>query len=67
MFKRIIRRPVLAIVISLLILFLGVLSIKALPVTQFPKIAPPRVITPSLAITPFLVITPSLAITPAAD
>lgn len=44
MFKRIIRRPVLAIVISLLIVFLGVLSIRSLPVTQFPKIAPPRVI-----------------------
>ncbi|AHE66827.1 efflux RND transporter permease subunit [Legionella oakridgensis] len=43
MFKRIIRRPVLAIVISLLITFLGFLSIRALPVSQFPKIAPPRV------------------------
>ncbi|WP_199737782.1 efflux RND transporter permease subunit [Legionella septentrionalis] len=44
MFKRIIRRPVLAIVISLLIVFLGFLSIRALPVTQFPQIAPPRII-----------------------
>ena len=31
-------------VVSLLIVFLGMLSIKTLPVSQFPEIAPPRVI-----------------------
>lgn len=44
MFKNFIKRPVLAIVVSLLIVFLGLLSIKMLPVSQFPEIAPPRVI-----------------------
>ena len=43
MFARFIRRPVLAIVISVVIVFLGLLSIKSLPVSQFPEIAPPRV------------------------
>jgi len=44
MFKNFIKRPVLAIVVSLLIVFLGMLSIETLPVSQFPEIAPPRVI-----------------------
>ncbi|MCB5191325.1 efflux RND transporter permease subunit [Methylobacillus arboreus] len=39
-----IKRPVMAIVLSLLIVFLGFLSIKTLPTSQFPDIAPPRVI-----------------------
>ncbi|MCB9227398.1 MAG: efflux RND transporter permease subunit [Chitinophagales bacterium] len=44
MFKHFIKRPVLAIAVSLVIMFLGVLSIKTLPISQFPEIAPPRVI-----------------------
>ncbi len=40
MFSKFIHRPVLAIVISLVIIFLGVLSIKTLPTSQFPEIAP---------------------------
>jgi HAE1 family hydrophobic/amphiphilic exporter-1 len=44
MFASFIRRPVLAIVLSVVIVFLGILSIKSLPVSQFPDIAPPRVI-----------------------
>ncbi|MBX3731999.1 MAG: efflux RND transporter permease subunit [Verrucomicrobiae bacterium] len=40
MFTRILRRPALAIVISLLILFLGGLSIATMPVSQFPEVAP---------------------------
>jgi HAE1 family hydrophobic/amphiphilic exporter-1 len=44
MFARFIRRPVLAIVISIIIVFLGILSIKSLPTSQFPDIAPPRVL-----------------------
>ena len=43
MFSKFIQRPVLAIVISLAIIFLGVLAIKTRPISQFPEIAPPRV------------------------
>src|SRR6476661_2489246 len=43
MFNKFIRRPVLSIVISLIIVFLGVLAITKLPVTQFPSISPPKV------------------------
>jgi len=43
MFNRFIQRPVLSIVISLIIVFLGVLAIVGLPVTQFPSISPPKV------------------------
>ncbi len=44
MFNVFIKRPVMAIMLSLMIVFLGVLSIKSLPTSQFPDIAPPRVI-----------------------
>ncbi|WP_116107368.1 efflux RND transporter permease subunit [Lewinella sp. IMCC34191] len=44
MFQSFIKRPVLAIVISLFMVLIGVLAIKALPISQFPEIAPPRVI-----------------------
>jgi HAE1 family hydrophobic/amphiphilic exporter-1 len=44
MFKNFIKRPVLAIVLSLLIVFLGGLAFKTLPISQFPEIAPPRVL-----------------------
>lgn len=43
MFNTFIRRPVLSIVISILITFLGALAIVQLPVTQFPAISPPKV------------------------
>jgi hydrophobic/amphiphilic exporter-1 (mainly G- bacteria), HAE1 family len=43
MFSAFIHRPVFAIVISLLILFLGGLAIKTLPTSQFPEVAPPVV------------------------
>ncbi len=43
MFNRFIQRPVLSIVISLIIVFLGALAITSLPVTQFPSISPPKV------------------------
>tara|TARA_R110002096_G_scaffold350395_2_gene543534 strand:- start:121122 stop:124283 length:3162 start_codon:yes stop_codon:yes gene_type:complete len=43
MFSRFIHRPVLAIVISVTFVFLGFLSIRSLPVAQFPDIAPPNV------------------------
>ncbi|MDX2082997.1 MAG: efflux RND transporter permease subunit [Rickettsiales bacterium] len=43
MFEKFIHRPVLAIVISLIIVFLGILAALTLPVSQFPRIAPTRV------------------------
>ena len=43
MFKNFIQRPVLAIVISVLIVFMGLLSIERLPTAQFPEIAPTTV------------------------
>lgn len=43
MFKKFIQRPVLAIAISLGIILLGLLAIFSLPISQFPSIAPPRV------------------------
>ena len=44
MFSQFLRRPALAIVISIIILFLGALSIKTLPISQFPSVAPPSVV-----------------------
>jgi HAE1 family hydrophobic/amphiphilic exporter-1 len=43
MFSNFIKRPVLAIVLSVVIIFTGVLAIKTLPTSQFPNIAPPMV------------------------
>ena len=43
MFKIFIRRPVLSIVVSLVIAFIGILSLSNLPITQFPSISPPKV------------------------
>jgi HAE1 family hydrophobic/amphiphilic exporter-1 len=43
MFSKFIRRPVFAIVISIMIVFIGVLAIKKLPISQFPDIAPTTV------------------------
>lgn len=43
MFNIFIKRPVLAIAISLVIIFMGILAINTLPISQFPSIAPPRV------------------------
>jgi hydrophobic/amphiphilic exporter-1 (mainly G- bacteria), HAE1 family len=43
MFSMFIKRPVLAITISLAVVFLGILAIKTRPISQFPDITPPRV------------------------
>jgi HAE1 family hydrophobic/amphiphilic exporter-1 len=43
MFTKILHRPALAIVISVILLFLGGLGIKTLPIAQFPNVAPPTV------------------------
>lgn len=44
MFSKFIHRPALAIVISLVIIFMGILAITSLPISQFPEISPPMVI-----------------------
>ncbi len=43
MIQEFIRRPVLSMVISIIITFLGLLALFQLPITQFPSIAPPEV------------------------
>ena len=43
MFSNIIKRPVFAIVISIIIVFTGILAINQLPTSQFPQIAPTTV------------------------
>jgi HAE1 family hydrophobic/amphiphilic exporter-1 len=43
MFTKILHRPALAIVISVIIVFMGGLAREALPVSQFPNITPPTV------------------------
>jgi HAE1 family hydrophobic/amphiphilic exporter-1 len=43
MFSVFLKRPVMAIVLSLMFLFMGFLAMKTLPVSQFPDIAPARV------------------------
>lgn len=43
MLKKFIERPVLATVVSIILVLLGLLSLATLPVTQFPDIAPPCV------------------------
>src|SRR3984885_1379539 len=46
MFTKILHRPALAMVISIILLFLGGLGVKPLPVAPFPNIAPPTVMVP---------------------
>lgn len=43
MFQNILKRPVLAIVISIITVFVGLLAIFQLPISQFPSIAPTTV------------------------
>ena len=43
MFSKFIHRPVFAIVISIIIVFMGSLAITQLPISQFPQIAPTTV------------------------
>ncbi|MFD2247582.1 efflux RND transporter permease subunit [Pontibacter ruber] len=43
MFSKFIHRPVFAIIISVVIVFIGGLAIKKLPISQFPDIAPTTV------------------------
>ncbi|WP_256005379.1 efflux RND transporter permease subunit [Pedobacter deserti] len=48
MFKIFIQRPVLATVISILLVILGVLGLTRLPLQQFPDIAPPSVLVTAM-------------------
>lgn len=48
MLKKFIERPVLATVISILLVILGVIGIVKLPLQQFPDIAPPAVLVTAL-------------------
>ncbi len=43
MFAKFIHRPVLAIVTSVAVVFLGLLAMRSLPISQYPAIAPPQV------------------------
>ncbi|MEH6406206.1 MAG: efflux RND transporter permease subunit [Leeuwenhoekiella sp.] len=43
MLQKFIERPVLSTVISIIIVILGVLGLTALPITQYPDIAPPTI------------------------
>lgn len=43
MLQKIINRPVLATVVSVILVFLGLISLKSLPITQFPDVAPPTI------------------------
>ncbi|MFO0792951.1 MAG: efflux RND transporter permease subunit [Candidatus Brocadiaceae bacterium] len=43
MFSKILHRPILSVVISLIIVFMGGLAITQLPISQFPEIAPTTV------------------------
>lgn len=43
MFKKFIDRPVLATVISIILVILGVIGLMRLPITRFPDISPPTV------------------------
>jgi HAE1 family hydrophobic/amphiphilic exporter-1 len=44
MIETFIRRPVLSLVISLVLVLLGILALFRLPITQFPDIVPPSVV-----------------------
>jgi HAE1 family hydrophobic/amphiphilic exporter-1 len=43
MFSRFLHRPVLAMVVSIMFVFMGLLAMRQLPVSQFPEIAPTTV------------------------
>ncbi|MEZ4334957.1 MAG: efflux RND transporter permease subunit [Myxococcota bacterium] len=43
MFTRILYRPALALVLSIIVVFMGTLGITSLPIAQFPDVAPPTV------------------------
>ena len=41
--SKFIHRPVLAMVLSIVLVFLGILAMRSRPISQFPEISPPRV------------------------
>lgn len=44
MLKTFVNRPVLATVLSIILVILGLVGLKTLPITRFPEIAPPSVV-----------------------
>ena len=44
MSKFFINRPIVAIVISILMLIIGVVALVSLPIAQFPDIVPPQIV-----------------------
>lgn len=48
MFEKFITRPVLATVVSIVLVILGIVGMGRLPVTQFPDIAPPSVVVTAM-------------------
>src|SRR6195952_5128045 len=48
MFRKFIERPVLATVVSILLVILGVLGLTNLPLERFPDIAPPAVLVTAI-------------------
>ena len=39
-----IRRPIVAMVISIVIVIVGLVAMKSLPISQYPEITPPEVL-----------------------
>jgi len=48
MLRKFIEKPVLATVISILLVILGILGLTRLPLQQFPDIAPPSVLVTAI-------------------
>lgn len=48
MFKKFIERPLLATVIAIILVILGIIGLKNLPLQQFPDIAPPSVLVTAI-------------------
>ncbi len=44
MYRFFIRRPIVAMVIAIIMIIIGLVSIKGLPVSQYPKIVPPEIL-----------------------
>ncbi len=44
MIRKFIDRPILSTVVSIILVILGILGLIALPITQYPDIAPPTVV-----------------------
>ena len=45
--KFFIDRPVFASVVAIVILFAGLVAMRALPIAQYPQIVPPEIVVPA--------------------